>query len=57
MTRKKFVKKLMACGLQRDDAVLFAQIVNHFGDSYGPIWEDLSSYVKNAERNESNGKR
>ena len=38
MTRKKFIKTLMAIGCQRNDAVLYAQLVVGTGKSYECAW-------------------
>lgn len=46
MTRKKFIKTLMAHKVQRDDAVGTAELVGAFGASYEQMWNALSSAAK-----------
>lgn len=38
MTRKKFIKTLMAHKVQRDDAVRIAELVNVSGERYETMW-------------------
>lgn len=38
MTRKKFVKKIMAHKIQRNDAERIAELVNASGESYETMW-------------------
>lgn len=39
MTRKKFIKKIMAYEIQRNTAVFIADLVRAFGDSYEAVWK------------------
>lgn len=48
MTRKKFVKKIMAHKIQRNNAVFIADIVRAFGGSYETMWKVV--HVKTVDR-------
>lgn len=39
MTRKKFVKKIMAHKIQRNKAVFIADLVRALGESYETVWK------------------
>lgn len=46
MTRKKFIKTLMAHKVQKYDAVRAAELIGATGASYEQMWRVLSSAAK-----------
>lgn len=46
MTRKKFIKTLMAHKVQKYDAMMAAELVGASGASYEQMWRVLSSASK-----------
>ena len=55
MTRKRFIKTLMAHKVQRDDAVRTAELVGASGASYEQMWRALISAAKLAAFEKING--